>query len=157
MNPIGVGCLKTSRVGLCYALEVRRIHPSAWLLALLSAALQVLIFPLPDLYWLSWLAVAPLVVALLRAHAPQALQINAGSKLLPARPLQGFLLGYACGIVWYGGTCYWVFATMKQYGGLSIFAASAVLLLFCLYLGLYHGTFGLLISFLARRSSSAAR
>jgi apolipoprotein N-acyltransferase len=91
-------------------------------------------------------------VALLRAHAPQALQINAGSKLLPARPLQGFLLGYVCGMVWYAGTCYWVFATMKQYGGLNIFAAGIVLLLFCLYLGLYHGAFGLLISLLARRS-----
>lgn len=41
---------------------------------------------------------------------------------------------------------------MKQYGGLNAFAALGVLLLFCLYLGLYHGAFGLLVSLLARRS-----
>jgi apolipoprotein N-acyltransferase len=131
---------------------VRRIHPSAWLFALLSAVLQVLVFPLPDFYWMSWFAVAPLMVGLLRTHAPQALQIDAGSRLVPADPAQGFLLGYACGIVWYGGTCYWVYATMNQYGGLNGFAAAGILLLFCLYLGLYHGAFGLLISLLARRS-----
>ena len=143
----GTGCAR-----LCYAFKVRRIHSSAWLLALLSAVLQVLIFPLPDLYWLSWFAIAPLIVALLQAQAPQALQIDAGSKRLPAGPFQGFLLGYGCGILWYAGTCYWVFATMKQYGGLNWLAAGGVLLLFCLYLGLYHGAFGLLISLLARRS-----
>ena len=131
---------------------MRRIHPSAWLFALLSAVLQILIFPLPNLYWLSWIAVAPLIVALLRAHPPQGLQIDAGGRFEAAGPAQGFLLGYLCGIIWYAGTCYWVFATMKQYGGLNAVAATAILLLFCLYLGLYHGAFGLLISLLARRS-----
>jgi len=132
---------------------VRRIHSSAWLLALLSAILQVLIFPLPNLYWLCWFAVAPLLVALLQAHAPQGIQIDAATKMSPARPLQGFLLGYLCGIVWYGGSCYWVYATMKQYGGLNSFSAGGVLLLFSLYLGLYHGAFGLLMSLLARASA----
>jgi len=33
---------------------VLHIHKSAWLLVLLSAALQILIFPLPNLYML-WL------------------------------------------------------------------------------------------------------
>jgi len=152
-EPIGLRPRSRPRE-LCYALGVRRIHPSSWLLALLSAVLQVLIFPLPDLYWLSWFAVAPLIVGLLRAHPPEALQIDAGRKLLPADPVHGFLLGYACGIVWYAGTCYWVFATMKQYGGLSGIAAAGILLLFCLYLGLYHGAFGVLVSLLARRSGT---
>src|SRR5262249_33425564 len=137
-EPIGLRPRSRPRE-LCYALGVRRIHPSSWLLALLSAVLQVLIFPLPDLYWLSWFAVAPLIVGLLRADAPDALQIDAGRRLLPAGPVQGFLLGYVSGMVWYAGTCYWVFATMKQYGGLSGVAAAGILLLFCLYLGLYHG------------------
>ena len=138
----------------CYAWRVSRmgafrIHRSAWLLALLSAGLQILIFPLPNLYFLSWAAVAPLLVALLRAREPDTLQLRAGIKLLPARPAQAFLLAYKCGILWYAGTCYWIYNTMRQYGGVGTAAALGLLLLFCLYLALYHGAFGLLISLLA--------
>ena len=126
-----------------------RIHNSAWLLVLLSAVLQILIFPLPDLYFLDWAAVAPLLIALLRAREPDTLQLLAGVKLLPAKPGQAFLLAYACGILWYAGTCYWIYNTMRQYGGVGTLAAAGLLLLFCLYLAIYHGVFGLLISLLA--------
>ena len=132
------------------------IERRAWLLAILSAILQGVIFPLPNLYVLSWVAVAPLVVALLRARRPPTLQLQAGIKLLPARPLQGFTLGYLCGILWYGGNCYWVYSTMKQYGGISAPGAFGLLLLFCLYLGLYQGLFGLLIATLAKVSERMA-
>jgi apolipoprotein N-acyltransferase len=128
----------------------------AWLLVLLSAVLQVLIFPLPNIYVLSWIAVAPLLVALLQARAPETLQLKGSVKLLPARPAQGFALGYLCGILWYGGNCYWVYNTMKQYGGINALGAAGLLVLFCLYLGLYHGAFGLVISLLAKRSTRLA-
>ena len=126
-----------------------RIHKSAWLLVLLSAALQILVFPLPNLYFLGWVAVAPLLIALLRAREPDTLQLLAGVKLLPAKPGQAFLLAYACGILWYAGTCYWIYNTMRQYGGVGTLAAAGLLFLFCLYLAIYHGVFGLLISLLA--------
>lgn len=132
------------------------IERRAWLLAILSAILQVLIFPLPDLYVLSWIAVAPLMVALLRTRRAAALQLQTGMKLLPARPLQGFLLGYLCGILWYGGNCYWVYSTMKQYGGIGAPGAAGLLFLFCLYLGLYHGLFGLIVGLLAKSSERLA-
>jgi apolipoprotein N-acyltransferase len=138
------------------SLPVRKIHSSAWGLALLSALLQVLIFPLPGLYWLAWIAFAPLLVALMRAHPAGALQVNAKVRLSPATPFQGFLLAYICGILWCGGTCYWVFDTMHRYGGLPIPAALAVLLLFCLYIGLYHGAFGLALALIARASERRA-
>jgi apolipoprotein N-acyltransferase len=127
---------------------VRKIHSSAWLLVLLSAVLQILIFPLPGtyLYWLSWVAVAPLLIALRRAQVPKALQVDASVRLEPASPWQAFLLAYGCGTLWYLGTCYWVFETMRQYGGLPIPVALLVLLAACLYMGLYHGLFGLLLS-----------
>jgi apolipoprotein N-acyltransferase len=125
------------------------IHKSAWLLVLLSAALQILIFPLPNLYMLCWVAITPLLVAILRARQPDTLQLRAGIKLLPARPLQGFLLGYACGISWYAGTCYWIYSVMHQYGGVNTPAGVGILILFCLYLAIYHGVFGLLVSLLA--------
>jgi apolipoprotein N-acyltransferase len=136
---------------------VRQIHYSAWLLVFVSAGLQILIFPLLNLYILSWIALAPLLMALLRAHPPETLQLKQGVKLLPAKPWQGFLLGYVCGILWYAGTCYWIYSTMRHYGGLSTAAAIAVLILFCLYLALYHGAFGLGISLLAGNSSVSRR
>jgi apolipoprotein N-acyltransferase len=63
--------------------------------------------------------------------------------------VQGFLLGYVCGIIWYAGTCYWIYDTMRQYGGLSTAEALLALFLFSCYLGLYHGLFGLLVCLLA--------
>ncbi|HXY02032.1 MAG TPA: apolipoprotein N-acyltransferase [Terriglobales bacterium] len=140
---------------LCLA--VRQIHHRAWLLMLLSAGLQILIFPLPNLYILCWVAVTPLLIALLRARQPDTLQLREGIKLLPAKPLQGFVLGYGCGILWYGGTCYWIYSTMRQYGGVNAPAAVGILILFCLYLGLYHGLFGLLVSLLANGSPFSRR
>ena len=134
---------------------MRSIHKTAWLLALLSGGLQVLIFPLPGLYVLCWIAVAPLLVAILRARRADTLQLldSPGVQFVPATPLQGFVLAYASGIVWYAGTCYWVYDTMHRYGGLSFAAALGVLLLFCLYLSLYSGAFGLCISLAVDRES----
>src|SRR5713226_2282552 len=39
---------------VCYSCSLLRIHNNAWLLVLLSAGLQIVIFPLPDLYFLDW-------------------------------------------------------------------------------------------------------
>jgi apolipoprotein N-acyltransferase len=128
---------------------VRQIHSSAWLLVILSAVLQVLIFPLPGFYVLSWIALAPLLVALLRARPVGALEIDGSVNLRAATPGQAFLLAYACGVLWYAGTCYWIYGTMRHYGGLSAPAAALALFLFCLYLGLYHGLFGLLVGWMA--------
>jgi len=128
---------------------VLKIHRSAWGLVLLSAVLQIAIFPLPGLYGLAWVAVAPLLLAILRSRAPDTLQLDGQVRLLPATPLQGFLLGYTCGILWFAGTCYWIFDTMHRYGGLPIPAAALALILFCMYVGLYHGTFGLLLALVA--------
>jgi len=127
---------------------VLKIYRNAWGLALVSAALQVVIFPLPGLYGLAWVAVAPLLVAILRARASETLHLDGHrqARLLPATPWQGFVLGYGCGILWFAGTCYWVFDTMHRYGGLPIPAAVLVLILFCMYVGLYHGMFGLLLA-----------
>ena len=128
---------------------MRQIHSSAWLLVILSSLLQVLIFPLAGLYIFSWVAFAPLIVALLRARRAGALEIDGSLNLEAAKPMQAFLLAYASGILWYAGTCYWIYDTMHQYGGLSAPLALLALFLFCLYLGLYHGLFGLLLSLAA--------
>ncbi len=141
----------------CYACPVLRIDKSAWLLVLLSAGSQILIFPLPDQYFLCWVAVAPLLVALLRTRKPDTLQLRAAVQLRPATPGQAFVLAYACGVLWYAGNCYWIYNTMRQYGGLSAAGALGILILFCLYLALYHGAFGVLISILANGAPAGAR
>ncbi len=134
------------RLTVLLSFPVRQIHPSAWLLVGISSLLQVLIFPLPGIYVLSWVAFAPLIVALLRARPAGALEVDGSVNLRAATPRQAFLLAYVSGILWYAGTCYWIYDTMHQYGGLNVPAALLALILFCLYLGLYHGFFGLLLS-----------
>ena len=106
---------------------------------------------------LCWVAVAPLFIALQRARVPNTLQVSEGIKLLPATPGQAFLLAYVCGVLWYAGTCYWIYNTMRQYGGVSAPLAVIILILFCLYLALYHGAFGLLTSLLTARSAFSRR
>jgi apolipoprotein N-acyltransferase len=128
---------------------MRSIHFSAWLLVALSALLQILIFPLPGLYILSWFALAPLILAVLRARPAGELEVDGSVKLRAASPGQAFLLAYACGVLWFAGTCYWIFGTMRQFGGMSTPLALLALFLFCLYLGLYHGLFGLLLGLMA--------
>jgi len=135
---------------------VLKIHRRAWGLALVSAALQVVIFPLPGLYGLAWVAVAPLLVAILRARVPETLQLDGQARLLPATPWQGFVLGYVCGILWLAGTCYWIFDTMHRYGGLPIPVAVLALILFCMYVGLYHGMFGLLLALVVGQKPAAS-
>lgn len=121
---------------------MRSIPRSAWLLAALSGVLQALIFPSPAISALSWVALAPLLVAILQKQGN-------GQGSAPS-PKAGFLLGYVSGVVWYAGSCYWIYHVMHAYGGLSAPVAAALLVLFCLYLGLWHGLFGLMLALVAR-------
>ncbi len=50
-----------------------RIRRNAWMLAAASGVLQVLIFPEPALYVLSWVALAPLIYAILQCRNQDAL------------------------------------------------------------------------------------
>ena len=120
-------------------------------MAALSGGLQILIFPTPNLYWLCWIAFVPLLLAVLQARSGSVLMPAAlgGESLLPARPLQGFLLGWFSGIIWYAGSCYWIFFTMHAYGGLDTPVAFGVLVLFCLWLGSYLGIFTWLLALVA--------
>ncbi len=120
---------------------MRSIPARLWALAVLSGVIQVLSFPIagPAPVWrsaLCWVALAPLLLALTGNDV-------AGR---PLSAIQGALLGYSSGFVWYLGNCYWIFPTMHAYGGIAQPAAAGILALFCLYLGLYHALFGALIA-----------
>ncbi len=121
-------------------LIMRLIPMRLWAMALLSGVLQVLPFPIagPVPVWRTafcWITLAPLLKALTGED------INGQ----PLRISHGAALGYCCGFIWYFGNCYWVYDTMHLYGGLSKSASAGILILFCLYLGLYHALFGALI------------
>jgi apolipoprotein N-acyltransferase len=119
---------------------MRSIPLRLWAFSILSAALQLLPFPLagPVPLWrriFCWFCLVPLLKALLSND-------RSGS---PLRPLQTALLGYACGVCWYAGNCYWIYQTMHIYGNLPKSASLGILILFSLYLGLYDALFGWMV------------
>ena len=110
-------------------------------MAALSGVFQVLPFPIagPTPLWRTafcWIALLPLLWALLGND-------KRGNPLTLG---QGAVLGYLCGFLWYLGNCYWIYQTMYLYGGLAKPVAAGILILFSLYLGLYHALFGTLIA-----------
>ena len=110
-------------------------------MAVVSGLLQVLPFPIaaPVPLWrtaLCWVVLFPLLAAL----------VSKDSHGKPLNIGQGAALGYASGFIWYLGNCYWIYATMHLYGGLSKPVSAGILILFCLYLGLYHALFGALVA-----------
>ena len=114
---------------------MRRIRRNAWVLACVSGVLQVLIFPRPALYILSWVALAPLIYAILRCREQDATLVldDGGQFLGPATAWQGFLLGYVSGVIWYLGSCHWVFYVMHVYGGIGIAMSVLLLLMYAWY------------------------
>ena len=105
------------------------------LLALLSAALLILSFPRFDLVWLAPVALAPLLVAVAREP----------------RWRRRFLLGWAAGVVYWFGVCYWIQFVLSYHGGLGDAAGWAVFLLFCVAKALHLGAFAILAGLLMRR------
>jgi len=128
------------------------------LLALLSGVLQILVFPKPNLYFLAWVAIAPFLYALLRGRGGEGEMFDSeGRSLRPFTLWQGFVIGWFCGIIWYLGTCYWVYPVMNTYGGLPAPVAVLITLGYGLIMGVHHGIFGMLVVLMARRSSVGNR
>jgi apolipoprotein N-acyltransferase len=106
-----------------------------WLLAVATGGLLVLVFPRFDLAWLAPFALAPLLFAVAREP----------------RPRRRFLMGWACGIVFWFGVCNWIQFVLAFHGGLGDALGWAVFLLFCLAKGLHMAVFALLAGILMRR------
>lgn len=127
-----------------------RLNSRAAVAVVFSAVLQTFIFPvagaLPQ--WralLAWVGLVPWLWLLLKLPLHHWRDV---------RTVTGW--SYLCGALWYLGHCYWVFQTMHQYGGLSSGMSAVVLVLFCLYLGLYHALFGFLLGALRLRVSGGS-
>jgi len=125
---------------------MRSIPLRLWALAILSSLLQVLPFPIagPAPLWrrlFCWFCLTPLLLAMLGTD-------KSGRHL---RPTQTALLAYVCGFFWYMGNCYWIYQTMHLYGDIPRLASIGILVLFSLYVALYHALFGALIGILRKK------
>src|ERR1044072_1442224 len=76
-----------------------------------SSLLLIFSFPNFELYFLAWIALVPLLVAIARRPSP----------------LSAFLLGWATGSVFFYATCYWLTYSMIHYGGLPTVLAYVLL------------------------------
>jgi apolipoprotein N-acyltransferase len=130
---------------------MRSIPLRLWALALLSAILQILPFPIagPVPLWrrlFCWFCLVPLIYALLG--------VDRDGK--PLRLYPAALLGYVCGVLWYAGNCYWIYRTMHIYGSIPSILSFGILILFSLYLGLYLALFGAIVAALRTKYSRTA-
>jgi apolipoprotein N-acyltransferase len=98
------------------------------LLSLATATLLILAFPRFDAGWLAPVALAPLLFGV--AREPSA--------------FRRFLNGYAAGVVYWFGVCYWIQFVLSFHGGLGDALGWAVFLLFCLAKALHLGVFAAL-------------
>ncbi|MGZ4789521.1 MAG: apolipoprotein N-acyltransferase [Terriglobales bacterium] len=121
-----------------------------WLLAAVSGALQIAVFPLPNLAFLCWVAIAPLLFALVRAGR------DFEGRGWPAFK-RGFLLGFVSGTIYYAGSCYWVYEVMRNYGGISGFIAVLIMVGFSLAAGSAEALFGGLLALVASRKNWGAK
>jgi apolipoprotein N-acyltransferase len=106
-----------------------------WILALVSAGLLVLLFPPFNLYWLSPLALAPLLIACARESSWR----------------WRFGFGYAAGIVYWFGVCHWIQWTLAHHAAMGDGLAWFLFALFCLAKALQMGVFASLSGLLIRK------
>jgi apolipoprotein N-acyltransferase len=108
--------------------DTRSIDRSKLFLSLLSGVLMTAAFPRTDWFWMAWVALIPLLLALRDLAVKDA-----------------FRLGWLCGITHATGLIYWLVHTMNAYGHLPLTLSVGILLCFSTYLGLYTALFSALI------------
>ncbi|HWF83423.1 MAG TPA: hypothetical protein VG222_01170, partial [Vicinamibacterales bacterium] len=98
-------------------------------LAIVSGALLALSFPKYGHPAFGWIALAPLLVALVSARSMR----------------RAFALGVLCGSVYFAGTLYWITEVMVMYGGLQTWVAVLVNAALIAYLALFPAVFALVV------------
>ena len=104
-------------------------------LALATSILLILTFPRFSVVWLAPFALTPLLLATAREFSWK----------------RRFLLGWAAGIVYWFGVCYWIQFVLSFHGGLGEPAGWAVFTLFALVKGLHMAVFAVFAGMLMRR------
>lgn len=117
------------------------LSPLSAVLAIISAVLLILAFPDFDFWFLAWVALVPLFLALEREK-------DSARK--------SFLTGWTFGVTFFFGTCWWLTFAPITYAGLPapliyffMFGAAAIV-------GIFPGVFGALFSVLLKRFGTYA-
>jgi apolipoprotein N-acyltransferase len=98
--------------------------------------LLYLSFPAPDIHFLSWVALVPLIYSILNSNGHR----------------YSFKAGIVAGVIYFFGTQYWISHSINNYGHLPLPASMAIVLLLSLYQSLYTGVFGLLLHLAAKNT-----
>jgi apolipoprotein N-acyltransferase len=115
--------------------DLLRDRKVSYPLAVLSGVLLVLTFPDANFHFLAPVALVPLLVVVTSA----------------TRLVERFLLGWACGVTYWLGVCYWIQFTLAQYGEVNVPLSVLALILFGLAKGLHMAAFGLAAGWLMQR------
>ena len=105
-----------------------------FLSAALTGLLLTLSFPSVGHPLFAWIALVPLLIVL----------CNVNSRI-------AFCLGLLSGVIHFSGTIYWIPGVMANFGGLPVFMAWCVHLLFVLFLGSFIAVFAVSINGLGKR------
>lgn len=100
-----------------------------YILAAVTGLILVLIHPAPALTFLAPFAIAPLLIASAEEYSAR----------------QRFFMGWLAGIIQWGGTCYWIEGTLAQHGGMPVWLAVLMFILFALAKGLHLAVYSTLV------------
>ncbi|MBF0554332.1 MAG: apolipoprotein N-acyltransferase, partial [Nitrospirae bacterium] len=101
-----------------------------------TGVLLYLSFPMPDISWLAWVALVPLLYAILNSNGH----------------VYSFKAGVAAGVPYFFFTQHWISHSINNYGHMPLPVSLSVVLLLSLYQSLYCGVFGLMAHLFARRT-----
>ncbi len=116
--------------------------------AVASGILLSLSFPKYGHPAFAWIALAPLLVALVHT----ARRANSGRGPIAG----GFALGLTTGVIYFAGTLYWITRVMAVYGGLQRWVAVLVNAALVAYLALFPAIFAMIVSRLMLTQGSRA-
>ncbi len=101
----------------------------------ISGFLLVLSFPTLNLSFLAWIALVPFFYFI------------RGSNNITS----SFKSGLIMGTTFFFGTQYWIYHSINHYGKIPFIPSISIVLLLCVYQGIYSGIFGLLVRLSYRR------
>jgi apolipoprotein N-acyltransferase len=99
-------------------------------LAIVSALLLVLSFPDFDLWWLAWIGLTPLLIAVIRTR----------------KATNAFWLGWLWGSIFFYGTCWWLTYPIIHYSPIPAWLAYLLLLLPVIFVSLFPALFCALLA-----------
>ena len=106
-----------------------------WAAAAATAILLILSFPDFEFSVLAWIALAPLLWAIVQRPSPW----------------RALILGWAAGTAFFYGSCSWLSYSMIHYGGLSTVLAYSLVLLPTFVVGFFTGVFALLLALAVKK------